>query len=419
MPRSRAPILLTLLALLAPVAISRESAKASTTGRRERLTTIRGTIERGATLVSVLSGHVPVAHVTRLVAAARPLYDLARISVGRPFALTLGRDGVLHAFSYGIDELRTLRVVRKGRDLRARIVERQYQTETGVVSGMIESSLFAAIEAAGEADQLALDLAEIFAWDVDFDTEIRSGDSFRAAVEKLSLDGSPVRYGRILAAEFVRGGRVLRAFRHEGAKGAHYYDADGRPLRKVFLRSPLRFTRISSRFAWSRRHPILRTFRPHLGVDYAAPPGTGVNAAADGVVVLAGWLGGYGRTVRIRHANGYETLYGHLATIQVRCRQRVDQGTRIGTVGATGLATGPHLDYRMARHGRFVDPLRIASPPAAPMPDAEREAFLSSVRSSMNLLASAAPAATTVVAATGRAGLGTTPSAAGGRTLSR
>ena len=155
---------------------------------------------------------------------------------------------------------------------------------------------------------------------------------------------------------------MLRAFRHEGATGAGYYDAEGTPLRKAFLRSPLRFTRISSRFARSRLHPILRIRRPHLGVDYAAPTGTPVHAAADGVVILAGWLGGYGRTVRIRHANGYETLYGHLARIEVRRGQRVGQGDRIGTVGATGLATGPHLDYRMARNRTFVDPLRIQLP---------------------------------------------------------
>jgi murein DD-endopeptidase MepM/ murein hydrolase activator NlpD len=402
MLRSAASCLLLLLVVLAPVATSRDSV-ARPPRPREPLTTIRGTISRQATLVSALSGYIPVAHVAQLVASARPLYDLARISVGRPFALTLGRDGVLRAFSYGIDELRTLRIVRRGGDLRAEIVAREYETKVGVVSGTIETSLFAAIAAEGEGDQLALDLADIFAWDVDFNTEIRSGDSFRAAVEKLSLDGSPVRYGRILAAEFVRGGRVLRAFRHEGATGAFYYDADGNPLRKAFLRSPLRFTRISSRFARSRLHPILRIRRPHLGVDYAAPTGTPVHAAADGVVILAGWLGGYGRTVRIRHANGYETLYGHLARIAVKRGQRVGQGDRVGTVGATGLATGPHLDYRMVRNRTFVDPLRVVSPPATPMPESERAAFLESSRRALALLAGAAPRRSALASASAQA----------------
>lgn len=354
------------------------------------LSVVRGTVGRHDTLASALEGLVPPAGVERLVEAARPIHDLARISVGRPFGVALGPDGLLRAFTYGIDELRTLRVVRDGNDLRADVLARRYETRVETVGGTIESSLFGAIEASGEEDQLALDLADIYAWDVDFNTEIQRGDSFRVAVEKLSLDGAFARYGRILAAEFVRGDRVLRAFRHEGAGGAGYYDAEGRPLRKAFLRSPLRFTRISSRFSRSRLHPVLHVRRAHLGVDYAAPSGTPVAAAADGVVSAAGWMGGYGRTVKIRHPNGYETLYGHLSRIDVRPGQRVAQGARVGAVGATGLATGPHLDYRMSRDGQFVDPLRLESPPAEPVPENERLAFAQTLRRSAALLGEAA-----------------------------
>jgi murein DD-endopeptidase MepM/ murein hydrolase activator NlpD len=341
----------------------------------EPLRIVRGTVGHNDTLASVLDGLLSPVVLHQLVEAARPVHDLGRISVGRPFGLALGPDGLLRAFTYGIDELRTLRVVRHGEELSAELVTRDYETRTAVVAGAIEHSLFEAVEDQGEQDQLALDLADIYAWDVDFNTEIRSGDSFRVAVEKKYLDGAFVRYGRILAAEFVRGDRVLEALRHEGARGPGYYDLDGRPLRKAFLRSPLRFTRISSRFSHSRLHPILRVRRPHLGVDYAAPIGTPVAAAADGVVTFAGWQGGYGRSVRLRHANGYETLYGHLSRIDVRRGQRVSQGQRIGAVGRTGLATGPHLDYRMRRDGRFVDPLRVQSPPAEPIPPKERAAF--------------------------------------------
>ncbi len=350
------------------------------------LTTIRGTVQRGQTLASVLAAHVSSALVEQLRAAARPLHDLARLSVGRPFGITLGGDGLLRGFSYGIDELQTLRIVRRSDALRVEIVKRDYETRTSLVSGVIESSLFEAVADAGEGDQLALDLADVFAWDVDFNTEIQSGDSFRAVVEKQYLDGSLVRYGRILAAEFVRGSRVLSAFRHEGAAGVGYYDAEGRSLRKAFLRSPLRFRRISSRFSRSRLHPILRVYRPHLGVDYAAPVGTPVHAAADGVVVLAGSLGGYGKTVRLRHANGYETLYGHLSRIEVVRGRRVAQGAVLGAVGATGLATGPHLDYRMLRNGRFVDPLRLQLPPADPVAGNERAAFRQTVQRLLPLL---------------------------------
>ncbi|HEX9188401.1 MAG TPA: peptidoglycan DD-metalloendopeptidase family protein [Vicinamibacteria bacterium] len=350
------------------------------------LTIVLGTIGRNDTLAAALQDVLPPGAVESLVSAARPVHDLARIAVGRPFGVALGPDGLMRAFTYGIDELRTLRVVRRGEGLQAEVLVRRPETTLAVVSATIDSSLFAAIERAGEDDQLALDLADVYAWDVDFNTEIRQGDSFRVAVEKLTLDGTFVRYGRILGAELVRGGRVLRAFRHEGASGASYHDADGRPLRKAFLRSPLRFTRISSRFSRSRLHPVLRVRRAHFGVDYAAPVGTPVSAAADGVVTFSGWLGGYGRTVRIRHANGYETLYGHLSRVAVRTGQRVAQGTLVGAVGATGLATGPHLDYRMARNGQYLDPLKVALPPAEPIAPAEREAFADASRRLLAML---------------------------------
>jgi murein DD-endopeptidase MepM/ murein hydrolase activator NlpD len=371
----RLTALAVLLLILLPTRLPRWGDSGRGEGDDGALTVVRGTIGRNDTLASALQGLLSPAGVYHLVEAARPIHDLARLSVGRPFGLALGPDGLLRAFTYGIDDLRLLRVVRRGDELTADLVTRDYETRTAVVSGRIESSLFLAVEELGERDQLALDLADIFAWDVDFNTEIRRGDSFRVAVEKQSLGGEFVRYGRILAAEFRRGDRVLRALRHEGSSGVGYYDPDGRPLRKAFLRSPLRFTRISSRFSLSRLHPILHVRRAHLGVDYAAPTGTPVSAAADGVVVFTGWLGGYGRTVRLRHANGFETLYGHLSRITVRRGQRVAQGDRVGAVGSSGLATGPHLDYRMKRDGRFVDPLRIQSPPAAPLDEAERAVF--------------------------------------------
>jgi len=359
--------------------------------RGEPLIVVRGTVGHNDSLASVLANRLSPAAILRLVEAAHPVYDLGRLSVGRPFGLAVGPDGLLRAFTYGIDELRILRVVRRGDELDARVVTRRYETRTQAIDGRIDSSLFEAVSAAGEQDQLALDIADIFAWDIDFHTEVQRGDSFRVAVEKLFLDGRFARYGRVLAARFVRGDRVLHALFYEGSRGGGYYDLEGRPLRKAFLRSPLRFNRISSRFSRSRLHPILGTRRPHLGVDYAAPPGTPVMTAADGVVDLTGWLGGYGRAVRVRHANGYETLYGHLSRIEVRRGRRVRQGERIGTVGRSGLATGPHLDYRMTRSGTFVDPLRIRLPPAEPIPPREREAFAAVRTEQLALLGTATP----------------------------
>jgi len=173
----------------------------------------------------------------------------------------------------------------------------------------------------------------------------------------------------------VQGDRTLRAVRYDGQESQGYYAPDGTPLRKAFLRSPLKFSRISSGFTQSRFHPILKTMRPHYGVDYAAPIGTPVMASGDGVVILAGWDGGYGKTVKIRHPNGYQTLYGHLSRINVKAGQRVSQEQYIGAVGMTGLATGPHLDYRMIKGGVFLNPLKIQSPRAEPVPRAERAAF--------------------------------------------
>jgi murein DD-endopeptidase MepM/ murein hydrolase activator NlpD len=341
----------------------------------EPLKVLRGTIGRNETLGRVLGKILPASDVYRLVQAARPAYDLARLAVGHPFGLALSPEGVLNAFTYGIDELRTLRVRRQGEALKAEVITRSYETKLETATGTIRSSLFTAVTDAGENDQLALDLADIFAWDVDFNSELQEGDSFRLAVEKLYLDGRFVRYGVIVAAELVRGERVLEALRFDAARGPGYYAPDGAPLRKAFLRSPLRFTRISSGFTSARFHPILHELRAHFGIDYAAPLGTPVLASADGVVSQAGWDGGYGQAVRIRHANGFETLYGHLSRIDVRPGQRVVQGGSIGAVGATGLATGPHLDYRMLRGGVFVNPLRIQSPPAEPLADDERAAF--------------------------------------------
>jgi murein DD-endopeptidase MepM/ murein hydrolase activator NlpD len=347
---------------------------------------LRGSIVKNESLARALRESLAPAEIHALVQAARPVYDLARVAVGHRFVVALGSSGLV-AFTYAIDELRTLRVRREGGgDWQSEILSREYETRVGVASGAIESSLFRAIEDAGERDQLALDMADIFAWDVDFNTELQRGDSFRVVVEKQYLGGRFTRYGRIVAAELLRGERALRAVRYEGRRGPGYYASDGTPLRKAFLRSPLRFTRISSGFSRARLHPILKTVRPHWGVDFAAPAGTPVHASAHGMVTQAGWSGGYGKAVRLRHTNGFETLYGHLSRIDVRAGQRVTQGDRLGAVGATGLATAPHLDYRMLRDGRFVNPLRTQTPRAEPLPDEEMPAFDEAAAQALALL---------------------------------
>ena len=337
--------------------------------------TLHGQVSKNATLASILDNVIGRPRVHDLVETARPVYDLKRLAAGHPYGVSIRPDGQLAGFSYGIDDLKTLRVLRKDGQLRAEIVERHYDVKIDTAAGTVRSSLFGAIEDAGEQDQLALDLSEIFAWDVDFNTELQKGDSFKVSVEKLTLDGRFVRYGRILAAELKTGPRTLQALRYEAQSGPGYYAPSGAPLRKAFLRSPLKFTRISSGFTSARFHPILGRTTAHYGIDYAAPLGTPVNASADGVVTLAGFDQGLGNTVKLRHPNGFETQYGHLSKILARRGDRVTQGTALGLVGSTGLSTGPHLHYIMFRNGGYTNPLKVQLPPAEPIPDQEREDF--------------------------------------------
>jgi murein DD-endopeptidase MepM/ murein hydrolase activator NlpD len=358
------------------------------------LRVLKGQVGRNATLGSMLREALSPSGVHTIVEAARPVYDLARISVGHPFGVTFGPDGIVAAFTYGIDELRTLHVIRQEGTYKAEVRTREYEVRPTVVHGLITSSLYGAVSDAGEDDQLAVDLAEIFAWDVDFNTELRSGDSFRVAVDKLYLDGRFARYGRVESAELVRGTRVVQAVWFDSQNGPGYYTPDGNPMRKAFLRSPLKFSRVSSGFTRARFHPILKTMRPHLGVDYAAPIGTPVRASGDGVVTRAGRDGGYGNVIKLRHPNGYETLYGHLSRINVKVGERVAQAEIIGAVGTTGLSTGPHLDYRMIKSGVFIDPRALKSPPAEPITRSERAQFEAESVRQLAALGTDAPAAT-------------------------
>jgi murein DD-endopeptidase MepM/ murein hydrolase activator NlpD len=263
------------------------------------------------------------------------------------------------------------------------------------VRGRVESSLFEAIDDAGESAQLVVDLVEILSSELDFTADTRRGDRFRLLVEKRYAGDLFVEYGRILVAQYESDGRVLTAvgFDRPGATPPGYYDLAGRSLRKSFLRSPLEFTRITSGFTYARPHPILGGARPHLAVDYAAPVGTPVRAVAGGTVTRAGWDGGYGISVRVQHEAGYMTMYNHLSRVRggIRPGARVAQRQVIGYVGSTGLSTGPHLDYRVARNGIFVNPLRETFLPGAPIAPDERDRFQLTARALVRRLESEAP----------------------------
>ena len=237
-------------------------------------------------------------------------------------------------------------------------------TQVRVAGGTIETSLFAATDEANLGDSIAIQMVELFSADIDFHRELRRGDTFGVVYESLSADGQPVTWaeeqGRVLAAEFVNSGRVYQLlwYPDENGKGS-YYGFDGKSRRRTFLASPMAFSRVTSGFAM-RMHPIMQSWRQHNGVDYAAPLGTAVRSVGDGIVEFAGWQNGYGNVIQIAHGADRATLYAHLSRIDVRQGQRVEQGQRVGSVGATGWATGPHLHFEFRIRGQHQDPTRMA-----------------------------------------------------------
>ncbi len=306
----------------------------------------------------------------RLVAAVQPVFDLRHLRAGN--RLSVGRSvlGELRAVRYQIDTDRMLFVSPQGGDFHSEIQTIPTHTEIAGVAGEIHGSLFESVIDAGEKPELAMRLADIFGWDLDFYTDPRPGDTFRVVVEKKILaNGAEAYYGRILAAEYINDGRAYRAVLfHDPSGNPAYYTPDGKSMKKAFLHSPLKFAApITSHFSEHRFHPILKEYRPHLGIDYGAPTGTPVQTIGDGKVMFAARKGGAGNLVEIQHTNGYTTYYMHLSRILVHSGERVTQGERIGLVGMTGLATGPHLDFRIERHGQFLNFERLPLPPSEPV----------------------------------------------------
>lgn len=320
--------------------------------------------------------------------------ELRKLRPRHRLAITRDARGEVLAVTYAPSPWLAYRATATGTGWTAARAETEPEVRVAAVSGSVRRSLWEAIDEQGESAQLVVDLVAIFEWDFDFTADTRAGDRFRLLVEKRYADGTFVEYGRILAAQYRSETGLLTGIAFAPA-GRHveYYDTEGRSLRKTFLKSPLEFTRITSGFTYARPHPILGGVRPHLAVDYAAPPGTPVRAVADGLVLHAGWNGGNGIQVHLRHRAGYETYYNHLSRVArgVRRGARVTQRQVIGYVGSTGLSTGPHLDYRVAKHGRFVNPLGEKFLPGDPIPAARREAFERRVESLLDRLETEAP----------------------------
>lgn len=268
-------------------------------------------------------------------------------------------------------------------------IERPVTGEVVRLEGVVESSLFGAMEAAGGGSELAVRVAQIYQWDIDFFRDLRQNDSFVVVAERQEIDGEFYDWGTIYAARFINRDRVLDAVVYPDDQGRlGYYDLEGRPLRKQFLKSPLEFSRVTSRFSTNRFHPVLKRRMPHYGVDYGAPTGTPVHVTSDGTVTLAGRKGGGGNMVTVRHTNGYETNYLHLSRFAKGIRRgvRVSQGQVVGYVGSTGLASGPHLDYRVQLNGRWINPLSISSPAVEPLADDRLQRFLAHALAVLSLI---------------------------------
>jgi murein DD-endopeptidase MepM/ murein hydrolase activator NlpD len=303
-------------------------------------------------------------------AAAQHAFNLRQVRAGNTITVNRSVEGQLREIDYKIDADRMLRIVPEDRGFSAQVREIPSKVEVAAVTGQIDDSLFNAVEQSGESPELAMRLAQIFGYDLDFYTDPRKGDIFRIILEKKKYtNGLTAGYGKILAAEYHSGGKKYQALLFHDLTGQPgYYNSDGRSLQKMFLRSPLKFDApVTSHFSRARFHPILKTYRAHMGTDYGAPIGTPVQTIGSGRVVFAGRKGGEGNMVHVAHSNGYETMYLHLSRMFVRAGERVEIGKTIGLVGSTGLSTGPHLDFRILQKGQYRNFERLGLPPSDPV----------------------------------------------------
>jgi murein DD-endopeptidase MepM/ murein hydrolase activator NlpD len=347
---------------------------------------ITGIVEKGQSLYEIFKRHGfdprELFHVKEALAG---VHSPREFRSGQPYEIHVDPEKRLHAFVYWVSDDSLVRVTRAGQGYQAEKLNLEHEKKLLCLEGSIEDNLIASMGGGQQNLLLALSLSDIFAWDIDFTTALRKGDTFRILVEGLYRDGEFKKYGTILAAEFVNDGVLSRAYRFEFDGRADYYDAEGRSLRKAFLKAPLSFRRVSSGFSKSRLHPVLKIRRAHNGTDYVAPKGTPVSAIGNGQVLAAGHQGGYGKLVVIRHSNGYKTFYGHLLGFArgVRKGSSVTQGQLIGYVGSTGISTGPHLHFEMRVNDRPVNPRKVEIPAGQPVP----EALIASYRAARDGLA--------------------------------
>lgn len=323
---------------------------------------ISGTVKKGETLFDIFKKYkLGVEDLFKLKEASANIHRLRDIYPGQPYKIIIDDDNRINSFIYWINDDSVLNICRTESGFYAEKKDIEYEKRILHLGGVIKDNLISSVGNGRESMTLAHQLSDIFAWDIDFATDLRNGDTFKVVAEGFYLNGEFRKYGNILSAEFVNNGETYRAYRFEHDGNIDYYDDEGKSLRRVFLKAPLSFRRVSSGFSENRFHPVLKIYRPHHGLDYATPAGTPVSAIGDGTVIFAGKKGQYGNLVIIKHPNGYKTYYGHLSRFGSGIKRgiKVKQGQVIGYVGSTGLATGPHLHYEMRVNNRPVNPVTV------------------------------------------------------------
>lgn len=326
---------------------------------------------------------LPPTSVHEVLASDKQAKQFAQLQRGQKLEFELSPDGQLRNLHTQLSDLESITVTRNDKGYAFNRVITKPTVRSAYAHGVINSSLSQSAARAGLSHSLTMDMANVFGYDIDFAQDIRQGDEFDVIYEQKMVNGKSVGNGPILSARFTNRGKTYTAVRYTNKQGnSSYYTADGNSMRKAFIRTPVDFARISSKFSVGRKHPILNKIRAHKGVDYAAPRGTPIKAAGDGKVLLAGRRGGYGNTVIIQHGNTYRTLYGHMQGFAkgVKTGGTVKQGQVIGYIGTTGLSTGPHLHYEFQVNGVHVDPLGQKLPMADPIAKAERARFLAQSR---------------------------------------
>ena len=341
-------------------------------------------IGRGDSLYSIFkSNGFELSDLEAIVKSSEDTRRLARLVPSQRLEFYLTLDNRVSKLVHYLDDTRSLHIRRNGVGYDSKLVDVPLDSHIASATGTIDASLFVAGQRAGLSDKIIMQMVEIFGWDVDFALDIRTGDRFSVVYEELYKDGEKLKDGNILAANFTNQGKTTRIVRYQYPHGrSAYFTPDGVSIRKAFLRSPVSYSRISSRFSRSRLHPKLNRFRAHRGVDYAAARGTPIKAAGDGKVESIGYNGGYGKAIVLRHGAVYTTLYAHMSRFArgLRRGQRVSQGQTIGYIGSTGLATGPHLHYEFQVRGVHRNPLRVKLPKAAPIEKKYKQDFLLKTR---------------------------------------